>query len=307
MNQQIFKAVKSMSLSSFLAMVLVAAVSAQPYQTENFAVNDGVKVEVKTSGGSIDVRGTGGDEVRVEMIVKRRGRTISPGDADLKDWDITIEKRGNTVYAKAEREGRVNWGNNNYSISFVVYTPREATNDLRTSGGSIELSSLIGTQVAKTSGGSISATEIAGDIELKTSGGSITIEDVTGSVDANTSGGRIRASNVSGGIYAKTSGGSITLDDVSGNVEAKTSGGSIDAEIVAPKDFIELKTSGGSITVTVPKDNGYDLNLDGNRVRADLVNFEGNMERDEMVGTMNGGGTRVNARTSGGSVSLRYL
>ena len=126
-------------------------------------------------------------------------------------------------------------------------------------------------------------------------------------MDANTSGGRIRASNVSGGIYAKTSGGSITLDDVSGNVEAKTSGGSIDAEIVAPKDFIELKTSGGSITVTVPKDNGYDLNLDGNRVRADLVNFEGNMERDEMVGTMNGGGTRVNARTSGGSVSLRYL
>ena len=90
-------------------------------------------------------------------------------------------------------------------------------------------------------------------------------------------------------------------------MEAKTSGGSIDAEIVSPEDYIDLRTSGGSITVTVPKNNGYDLDLDGNRVRADLENFKGDMDKDAMRGTMNGGGTKVSARTSGGSVSLRYL
>ena len=295
------------TLSSFFVMIFAVAVIAQPYRSETFAVNDGVNIEIETSGGSIDVTGTNSDEVRVDMIVKRRGRTVSPDDVDLKDWDITIEKRGNKVYAKAEREGRFKWNNNNVSISFEIFAPRSASADARTSGGSIEISSLSGKQVAKTSGGSITATQIAGDVELRTSGGSITIEEIGGHVDANTSGGRIRAVDITAGITAKTSGGSITLDNVSGNVEAKTSGGSIDAEVVSPDDFIELRTSGGSITVTVPKDMGYDLDLDGNRVRANLVNFKGNMERDEMSGTMNGGGTRVSARTSGGSVTLRYL
>lgn len=294
-------------LTAALAVVFVASAAAQAYQTETFGVKDGVNVEVKTAGGSIVVNGTRSDEVKVEMIVKRRGRTIDPGEADLKDWDITIEKRGNTVYAIAERDGRINWGNNNYSISFVVSTPRDARADVKTSGGSIEIANLMGDQSANTSGGSITATEIGGDIDLRTSGGSITIEAIEGSVVANTSGGRIRANHINGGIIAKTSGGSITLNEVSGNVEAKTSGGSIDAEIVSPQDYIDLRTSGGSITVTVPKNNGYDLDLDGNRVRADLVNFKGDMEKDTMRGTMNGGGTKVSARTSGGSVSLRYL
>jgi DUF4097 and DUF4098 domain-containing protein YvlB len=274
---------------------------------ESFAVGNDVRIEVETSGGSIDVRGSNRDDVQVEMYVKRRGQDIEPGEADLDDWEISIEKTGNTVYATAKKRGRNNWGNNSYSISFVVYSPVDSRADIRTSGGSITVDNLIGDQYAKTSGGSITATKIGGDIELKTSGGSITIDEVEGYVDANTSGGRIRANDITGGIFAKTSGGSITLENVSGNVEAKTSGGSIDAEIVKPEDYIELKTSGGSISVSVPKDAGYDVDLDGNRGRADLNNFQGDYDRSEIEGSMNGGGTRITAKTSGGSVTMRYL
>lgn len=182
------------------------AYAQQPYMEESFAVGNDVRIEVETSGGSIDVYGSNRDDVQVEMFVKRRGRDVEPGEADLDRWDITIEKSGNTVYATAKQRGRNNWGNNNYSISFVVYAPVDSRADARTSGGSIELENLIGDQIAKTSGGSITATQIGGDIELKTSGGSITIDEVEGYVDANTSGGRIRANDVTGGIFAKTSG-----------------------------------------------------------------------------------------------------
>jgi len=288
-------------------VVSSTAVAQQPYMQESFAVGNDVRIEVETSGGSIDVRGSNRDDVQVEMYVKRRGQDIEPGEADLDDWEISIEKTGNTVYATAKKRGRNNWGNNSYSISFVVYSPVDSRADIRTSGGSITVDNLIGDQYAKTSGGSITATKIGGDIELKTSGGSITIDEVEGYVDANTSGGRIRANDITGGIFAKTSGGSITLENVSGNVEAKTSGGSIDAEIVKPEDYIELKTSGGSISVSVPKDAGYDVDLDGNRVRADLNNFQGDYDRSEIEGSMNGGGTRITAKTSGGSVTRRYL
>lgn len=301
---------KSVYAASFVAaivlMMTVDSFARQAYTTQEFSVSDNSNIEVRTSGGSIEVFGENTDEVRVEMYVRKRGRLLDQGDTDLDEWDIRIEKEGNTVYAIAKREGR-SWGNNNLSISFKVYTPVKSKTDLRTSGGSLRLENLQGNQMARTSGGSIEADNIGGDIKLKTSGGSITINDIEGTVEANTSGGRIRAENVTGGIDARTSGGSITLERVSGNVEAKTSGGSIEAEVLDPDDFIELRTSGGSITVYVPKDLGYDIDLGGNRVRADLHNFQGEFDKNDMEGTMNGGGTKLRARTSGGSINLRYL
>lgn len=292
----------------FLAISTTSAVAQDAYLTEEFGVSNNVKVEVRTSGGSIEVVGENTDEVRVEMYVRKRGKYIDRNEADLRNWEITIEKSGNTVSAIAKREGRNNWRDrDNYSISFIVVTPVNATTDLRTSGGSLSLENLNGTQYAKTSGGSIKANDIYGDVELKTSGGAITIDSVEGSVDANTSGGRIRAEDVSGGISARTSGGSITLEGISGNVDAKTSGGSINVEVLNPENYIELRTSGGSISITIPKDQGYDIDLDGNRVRADLENFRGAYEKDEIEGTLNGGGTKLSAKTSGGSVNLKYL
>lgn len=308
MNRRISQIAAGIGMCMMAVILSTGLIYAQePYMEQSFSVNDNARLEVETSGGSIDVQGSNTDAVRVEMYVKRRGKHVEPGEADLDNWDITVEKNGNTVYAKAKRRGRGGWGNNSYNVSFVVYTPVSITTDLRTSGGSISLENLTGNQDAKTSGGRITARQIGGDLEVNTSGGSITIEEIEGYVDAKTSGGRISAANVTGGITARTSGGSINLDNISGNVEAKTSGGSIDAEVIEPMDYIELRTSGGSISITVPKNAGYDLDLDGNRVRADLVDFRGDYDKDEMQGTMNGGGTRVKAKTSGGSVTLRYM
>tara|TARA_R110000868_G_scaffold306734_4_gene568182 strand:+ start:53118 stop:54047 length:930 start_codon:yes stop_codon:yes gene_type:complete len=301
---------KNLATAGIIVAVIIlstdSSLAQRAYLTENFAVSDNAKIEVETSGGSIELVGENTDEVRVEMYVRKRGREIDRDDTDLDDWDIKIEKEGNTVYAIAKREGR-SWGNNNLSISFKVFAPTKSIGNLSTSGGSIRLENLIGDQTARTSGGSINAENIGGDIKLKTSGGSITLSDIEGYAEVNTSGGRIRAEKITGGIDARTSGGSITLDGISGNVEAKTSGGSIDAEVLNPDQFIELRTSGGSISVTIPKDKGYDLDLGGNRVRADLHNFQGEFDKNDMEGTMNGGGTKLRARTSGGSVNLRYL
>ena len=283
--------------------------SSDAYKIERFAVNDNVKISVETSGGSIDVIGKNTDEVTVEMYVRKRNKYIKANDADLDEWDITISERGNevTAHAKRKKGNGWNWNRNNASISFVVYTPKSSTSDVRTSGGSIDLANLEGKQTGRTSGGSISAEGIFGDIEVRTSGGSITIYDVQGSANARTSGGRIKVESVSGNVDVRTSGGSISLEDIEGSVDASTSGGSINAEVTSPSDFIDLRTSGGSITVFVPKNGGYDLDLDGNRVRAELVNFQGEHEKDEVKGTMNGGGIRIKARTSGGSVRLNYL
>ncbi|WP_082894140.1 DUF4097 family beta strand repeat-containing protein [Balneola sp. EhC07] len=278
------------------------------YKIERFAVNDGVKINVETSGGSIDVIGKDTDEVTVEMYVRKRNKYVQANDEDLKGWEIEISERNNTVTAHAKRENsrNWNWNRNTPSISFVVYAPVRSTSDVRTSGGSIELINLEGSQTGRTSGGSIVAEDIRGEVNIRTSGGSITLSEIVGTTEARTSGGRIRAENVDGNLDVKTSGGSISLEGISGSVDASTSGGSINAEVTNPNDFINLRTSGGSITVTVPEEKGYDLDLDGNRVRAELKNFTGEYERDEVKGSVNGGGIRIKAKTSGGSIRLNY-
>jgi DUF4097 and DUF4098 domain-containing protein YvlB len=283
--------------------------SQDAYKVEKFAVKDNVKLDVETSGGSIDVIGKNTDEVTVEMYVRKRGNYVKADEEDLKGWDISISEKNNevTAHAKRKRGSGWNWNRNNASVSFVVYAPRLTTSEVRTSGGSIEFLNLEGVQNGRTSGGSISAEGIQGDLELRTSGGSISLVDIQGSANARTSGGRISAENIAGNVDVKTSGGSINLEGIEGSVDASTSGGSINAEVTSPTDFIDLRTSGGSITVVVPKNGGYDLDLDGNRVRADLENFKGEVEKDEVRGTMNGGGVRIKARTSGGSVRLNYL
>lgn len=277
------------------------------YRVEEFNVSGQVSLEVQTSGGSISVIGSNDDEVVVEMYVRRKGDYVEAGEADLSDYDIEIFQDGNSVKALVDRKSKGwNW-NNGYSISFVVYAPEETRSRLKTSGGSLTVRNLNGSQELKTSGGSITAEGIRGEMVLKTSGGSINMSEVQGNVEANTSGGTIRAETLVGNLDAKTSGGSIRLSGIEGNVDARTSGGSINAEILAPADYIELKTSGGSITIKVPEENGYNLDLDGNRVYVNLNNFSGQAEKDEISGTMNGGGTLIEAKTSGGSVRLEYL
>lgn len=70
--------------------------------------------------------------------------------------------------------------------------------------------------------------------------------------------------------------------------------------------MLDVRTSGGHVTVSVPGGVGYDLELRGSRVRSDLANFSGQLERDEVEGTVNGGGARLFARTSGGTVRLNF-
>ena len=311
-NESAYKVKIVVAFVAIFAFFLTAATAqAQPsssdaYRTESFSVSGDTDLEVQTSGGSIQVYGTERGEVRVEMYVRKRGKYVDPGEADLDEWDISINKQGSKVYAVAERKGNRRWGRNSYSISFAVYAPRNTETDLRTSGGSIRLESLAGTQIARTSGGSMRAENIDGDLNLRTSGGTIRIADIQGNIEAKTSGGSIDVGKAIGDVTAHTSGGSITIEGVSGNLSARTSGGSIRAYFDELGDEIDLSTSGGSIRVTVPKGAGLDVDLRGNRVNTELQNFSGSSKRRSLEGSLNGGGTSLRARTSGGSVTLNY-
>lgn len=311
-NRYLTKVGLSFGLSLLITLLLVLSATAKtgvddPYRVDEFRISTPGDLEVQTSGGHITVEASESNRIRVEMYARRNGRELTPSDTDLDNFDIEIEQSGNKVRAIAKRRGNGwNWGRNSISISFVVYTPREMTTDLRTSGGHITATGLDGTQRLSTSGGHLEMINLKGTVNARTSGGHINIRDFAGQMNARTSGGHIDVDRSEGTLDLRTSGGHISLNDLSGTVEASTSGGSIDARLSGIEQFASLRTSGGSVNVTVPDGIGLTLDLKGSRVSTELKNFSGEVERDEVEGTINGGGPKLTARTSGGTVRVKF-
>lgn len=276
------------------------------YRVETFRI-DRPLVTVKTSSGSVEVIGSSRSDVEVRMFVRKGSTYLTPKTEDLEDFEITIEQKGDEVIAIAKRKsGVTRWFETVPSISFVVLTPVESDVDASTSGGSMDAENLRGALSLRTSGGSIDIGSIEGETDLQTSGGSIDINGHRGTLTGSTSGGAIDLIDAEGRYDIKTSGGSIDIEGLRGSVKAHTSGGSIDAQILATDGPIELVTSGGGIDIELPSGQGYDLDLSGTKVDAKLVNFTGTSDRQTVKGAMNGGGTPVKAKTSGGTVSIRY-
>ena len=325
------------------SLTTLAQSSDAPYQTKTFSGN--IKaVRAETSGGSLTVEGGTDANAKVEMYVRANNWNDRLDKAEiedrLKDYDITIAQEGSTIVATAKHRGiNTNW-KKSLSIGFKFYTPRNIATDLRTSGGSINLTTLNGTQRFRTSGGSLDMRDVEGDINgqtsggsinldhcrknidlqtsggsieakassgtmrLHTSGGSIRLVNLDGTIDAQTSGGSVNGDNIEGNLRAGTSGGSMRLTNISGSIDASTSAGGMDVSITKLSGPIRLTTSAGNVNVRMPLDKGINLSLSGNRIRIPLNNFSGDTERDHIKGTLNGGGIPVTLSASSGSVNV---
>jgi DUF4097 and DUF4098 domain-containing protein YvlB len=257
------------------------------------------------------------------------------------DYDIQIAVANHQLTAIVEPKNKFMNGKRSLSISFKVFLPEQVSSNLHTSGGSIDLKGFTGTQDIstsggslhvenitgkvtgrtsggsidisnakndmdmQTSGGSINAQDCAGQIELGTSGGSLTLHNLNGTVHASTSGGSVNGTGITGELSTHTSGGSITLRDLSCSLKTSTSGGNIDVSMKQLGKYIEISNSGGSVSLQIPKGQGLDLNLRGDRIRVnELVNFSGSQKEHELTGTMNGGGIPVTVHNSSGRINL---
>ena len=314
-------------LFALFTCVAFAQENRTPSITKSFTLSGPGNLEVRTSGGGITVEGRSGNEVEVQVFVRKNGHAIAASDPfmdELKQsYDLVIEKNGNTVIASAKRidKGKL-W--NNVSIAFHVLTPHNISGKLNTSGGGIKVSGVTGAQEMNTSGGGITLEEINGfvkahtsgggirvsrqdgDLNVHTSGGGITIEDARGNITGHTSGGGIRLTNIDGTIDVHTSGGGINITGRASYVKASTSGGNIHVDISDLSKGIELHTSGGGIKATIPGRQGLDLDLNAGKVNIDLKNFSGRAEKGRIVGAMNGGGMPVRMSASGGNIDVVF-
>lgn len=318
----------------------------EPYLVKSLSSESIKNIEAKTSGGSILVAGGNPSDSRIEVYVSPSNSNSSMNKEELKqrldqlyDLDISVAKGELSAIAKSKQEIK-DW-KKSLSIAFKIYVTQNVSTNLKTSGGSISLSNLHGTQKFQTSGGSLHIDQITGqidgktsggsirlqnsrdDIHLSTSGGSISASDCSGTIDLKTSGGSLELSDLKGVINAKTSGGSINGETVEGELEARTSGGSVHlkniksslktsttggnmkVEITQLGKYIDISNSGGDISVTLPKTKGLDLDISGRIAQTNFQNFDGKIDEKTVKGKLNGGGIPVKIEAKSGRVMLQ--
>jgi hypothetical protein len=332
----------------FLLLLMVAPVylaSAQdnktPYYTRALT-NDGIKhVFVNTSGGSISVSGAGDQQPHIDVYVSgNRIGELSKEEIKKRleeNYILDIDIRNGELHATAKPRRNLNWSNKSLSIGFKVYVNKETATNLNTSGGSIHLDNLTGTQNFETSGGSISVDKVMGAvkgetsggsisvsntkplidmetsggsitavncqgmIKLETSGGSLSLTDLYGNINAQTSGGSVKGSNIEGELVTGTSGGSVNLTGISGSIDASTSAGGIHVQMNKIGKYVKLDGNSGHVDLIMPAKQAADLDLRGDNVNLNITNasFNGRKEKEAVVGKLNGGGPLVQVHGDG--------
>jgi len=255
-------------VSFALGCLFVSAVAwANPHLLErSFDVEPGGTLYIDSDSGKIEIVSHRENSLEVEIVT---------GGRDADEFEFSFEHEGSDVTIKGKKKSSwsSNWLNFGSTIKYLVKVPSSYNLDLKTGGGSIEVSDLTGELKAKTSGGSISLGQIDGDVDVATSGGSIRVEEVAGSI------------------------------------QARTSGGSIRVEVSAPiTQDSKLTTSGGSITAYLIESAAFDLDArtSGGRVKTDF-DVKGRIKRTSIKGEVNGGGPLLELATSGGSVSIKEI
>jgi hypothetical protein len=254
---------KALTGALVVTLLFVGYSQAKPNLSEKtFEVKPGGTLYLESDSGAVQVVSHTANTVEVQ--VKDKGNNKD-------SFVVSYEQDGNDVKIVGEKEGMSFFGSSN--VKFLIKVPEDYNVDLRTGGGSIELS------------------------------------DLRGQVEAYTSGGSIRLGQIEGDVNAKTSGGSIKVEEVAGNINAHTSGGSIKATITKqPTKDCKLTTSGGSVTAYLSPSIAVDLvaSARGGSVGSEF-DVNGSLKKKSLKGTINGGGPELVLKTSGGSVRIKKL
>lgn len=272
---------------------------------KTFSVEPGGTVKVEADAGTINIDSW--DKNEVNVVVE-----IDGSDSRVEKYTVDFNQVGNvvTIVGKVRDRSFFRWDMGNLSARYTIYTPKQFSSKVKTSGGDVDTKNLSGTIDLSTSGGNVSVEKIEGPVYASTSGGNINADDVKGDVDVSTSGGNIRCSDITGNFKGETSGGDVIATHVDGKVNASTSGGSIELKVTGENKGIDAETSGGGIDIYVKENITADIDAQcsGGDVDCDLpVVIKGRVRHSELRGKVNGGGNLIHAETSGGGIRIAVL
>lgn len=261
------------ALLVFTVISLFAGAAAAEDWNKTFAVSAKPDLHVETNDGHIAV--SSWDRKEISVRVTTEGWRIAPGEVQ-----VVEQQSGNRVSIEVKvPRMHISWGLNHRTLRVDISMPREATLDLHSGDGHINV------------------TNVRGDMRLVSGDGHITGDGLEGSVRAHSGDGRITLN----GRFDL-----LDIDTGDGSIEASARPGSV----ISAGNGWRVHTGDGHVTLRLPSDFKAQLDAhtgDGSIHVEFPITVTGSIRKSEMRGSLNGGGAPLTIRTGDGSIRVERL
>jgi len=161
---------------------------------------------------------------------------------------------------------------------------------------------------AETGSGDIRMRDLGSRVKAHTGSGNIRGESISAPFVGQTGSGDIEVDLVgSGDIDVHTGSGSIRVRGIKGGLRAQTGSGSIEAAGSVTGSWT-LHSGSGNVTLALGSGNGcnLDLHTSSGSIHTDLpITVQGTVGKNQLRGTIKGGGPDVQVSTGSGDVDVR--
>lgn len=264
------------------------------------------ELDVSTGSGSIDIAGGPGSEIVIAGHIEvRRSRGQDP-EAIVDEIEAAppIELDGQTLRI-GDRDPRRYRAQ--VSISYEIRLPAGMSVVSETGSGSQTVTGIDAEVEASTGSGAIVLTSIGGEVIAETGSGRIQADAIAGAFNGRTGSGVISLTQTaSGDVRASTGSGRIELRGVVGGLNATTGSGRIEVDGQQTAAW-DLKSGSGSITVRLPADAAFTLDAQTSSGSLDIdhpVTMQGSLRRNQLRGTVRGGGPMLRIGTGSGNIRI---
>jgi hypothetical protein len=255
-------------------------------------VKKGVRLEVHTFTGDVNVKVWNRDAVRVEAEHSDRQTVeIRPGEQSI-------------VVRSRSRIGPMS------SVDFTITVPTWMAVNIDGIGADVTLDNVGGDVNVESQRGDIHVRGGSGFISAKSVQGSITIERAKGRIEAQTVNDSIRVSDTAGDLTVSTTNGGIVLERIdTANLDASTVNGTIAFDgPIRDKGSYRLTTHNGAVSMAMPERVNATLRVRtyGGSFRSTFpLKLDDQDRQNRFTLTLGDGSARVELESFNGSISLR--
>jgi DUF4097 and DUF4098 domain-containing protein YvlB len=288
-------------------LVPVLLVAADGHFDRTLQVSGAVSLDVGTGSGDIRVTTGSSNQVVVHGTI-HRGNWIFGGDDNAVrqvESNPPIQQNGNSIrigYNLPEDVRR------HIAIDYDITVPADTALQAHTGSGNIDVAGVRSASQLQTGSGDIRARDLGHGLQAHTGSGNIRVESVAAPFQAESGSGDIEASLTgSGDVDTHTGSGHIELRGVKGSLRARTGSGDIEADGTVGGPW-QLHSGSGNLRLVVGSGAGFNLNVhtSSGSIHSDLpITVQGSLNRQQLSGTVGGGGPTVEASTSSGDVEVR--
>lgn len=270
---------------------------------ETFKVNAGETLEIGVAHSDVAIRTGSNSEVHVRVEVSNDN-----GRAFFEHLNYSVEKQGDVVSITTNPRG--NWNRRGGGIDVFVTVPEDFNADVSLSHGDLDVERMSGRLSYEIAHGDLSAGSLSGSsLRLQSAHGDLDADDISSEkVQISAAHGDIAVGSLAAAEFeADVQHGDIDIDRAEGY--ARVSGAHSDISVRFFK-FAggRFSNSHGDIDIIAPAGVAADVDFSADDI--DIAaghGFQGTLKDKRAEGSINGGGSKLEAATSHGEISLREL